>query len=127
MNDVQQWFPSEIFRDKDGACPIQTYTATQAAGTNVTWVAAATGKRHRIVSMLASSDAAAQLVMNVFTNTVATLVGRTLLPMSTSNAPLKLEFNPAGWFETNTGEALGAGTGAGAQALITIRYITYTP
>lgn len=124
---TNQFFPSAIFRDKDGNCEIFTYTATQAAVTNATWVAAVTGKRHRIIEMLAASDAAAVLVMNVFTNTVATLVGRTLLPASTSNSMLKLDFNPAGWFETNTGEALGAGTGAGAQALITIRYITYTP
>jgi hypothetical protein len=127
MNDVQQYFPAEIFRDKDGACPIFTYTATQAASTNVTWVAAVTGKRHRIIEMLGVSDAAAQLSLNIYSNAVGTLVGRTTLPASTSNTMLKLDFNPGGWFETVTGELLGGSTGAGAQGLVTIRYITYTP
>lgn len=124
---TDQFFPAAIFRDRDGNCEIFTYTATQAAGTNVTWVAAVAGKRHRIIEMLAVSDAAVQLTMNIYSNAVGTLIGRTTLPASTSNTMLKLEFNPAGWFETVAGELLGGSTGAGAQALITVRYITYTP
>jgi hypothetical protein len=127
MAEVVQYFPAAIFRDKDGPCEIKTYTATQAASTNVTWVAAVTGKRHRIIEMLGVSDAAAQLSLNIYSNSSATLIGRTTLPASTSNTMLKLEFNPAGWFETVTGELLGGSTGAGAQGLITIRYITYSP
>lgn len=96
MTDSIQYFPAAIFRDKEANCEIQTFITTQPAATNATWVAAVAGKRHRVVSMLAASDAAAVLILNPYTNTTATQIGRLYIPGGTGGAMLKLEFNPAG-------------------------------
>jgi hypothetical protein len=126
MSDLQ-YFPAAIFRDRDANCEILSFQTVQAASTSATWIAAVAGKRIRVLSFLCVSDAAATVNINVYSNAAGTIVGRAIAPNNTLGQMFKLDFNPAGWYETNTGELLGGTTAAGGQAILCFRYIIYTP
>ena len=114
--------PNFVFVEK-GTSPCQSLTILieQAATVSATLLAAVTGKRIRCVAGSLSADTTT-LVKAVFfsgavTSKAAFMVGQ---------PGIVLPFNPAGWFETNTGEALLLAVGAANGVTGTLTVITYT-
>ncbi len=119
------FFPPQIFRDKDGPCPI--YTAVFAAVPSIgnLLAAAVAGKCVRVVSGQHGASGAAAGYLTFTSATPGTAKNITNNPPNTI-APVILEFNPGGWFDTNVGEGLYVDVGT-AGAYGQVRYIYFTP
>lgn len=125
MNETRtiQTFPPEVYRDKDGACPVLTFNNTLVVAAGTSLVSLTTGKRIRVISGVIGSAGAVGTI--VFKSSG----GTSKLTMSTpanTVAPVVLEENRSGWFESETGEGLTADIGTTA-AFVNFRYIVYTP
>lgn len=118
-----QFFPLEIFRDKDDACPIGASYVNAAPSTTVQLVPAVTGKILRIVSLWAYTDGAGSNECGIITN--ASTLGAILVPGNTSPM-LKLDFSPAGWFDSQAGFNISISTSAGTNVRCSVRYIVYS-
>lgn len=83
-------------------------------------VAAVTGKVIRVVALL---------IIPAGTATTSTLESATTAISGAispaANTPVVFPYNPAGWFQTASGEALNVDTGAGSNTVYQIVYVTY--
>lgn len=95
-----------------------------ASQTDAVLVTAVTGRKIRL---LASATLAGTVATNLTFNTKGAGAGVAISPLfaNASNSGAVLPFNPLGWVETNTGEALTVTTGAGSTTGILITYVVY--
>lgn len=98
-----------------------------AAASNKTTIAAVTGKRIKVLGGVLQSYGGTAGNLTFFSATTAgTLLFDVDTTIMTVALPVILPFNPAGYFETVTGEALNARATTGNQRW-NLQYITYTP
>lgn len=109
-------------------CPVISAGATHTAGNDRTIVAAATGKRHRIMGYVAQSAAAGATSGFVIKAAAAgrALNALTEAPASGAGLPFVLAISDAGYDESDTGAALVVDVYVSSLNL-TVYYITYTP
>jgi len=125
MGDYTKYFPSTIFQDMNGPCPVRGVTVIQVASTTATIVSSVSDKSIRIISMHVYNDAAGAGLITLLSSTIEIM--RIFAPGSTLGVQANFEFNPAGWCETIPGDSLRLTTPAGANFHVNIRYITFTP
>jgi len=117
---------SHYFSNDDGAIPVKYLYDTQAAGGNKTTIAAVTGKRIKVLSMVAQTTTGSRGTLEFYSaNTGGTKLYSFTKAANTEN-PFTLPENSMGYFETNTGEALIAAAVTNDQSWL-ISYIIYTP
>ena len=111
---------SGVLTDPDGNTLTvkRTKASIAASTTGGTLVAAVTGKKIRIISLLALCGATTTNV-TLLSNTTA-LTGTLVLPVA---GTIPWQYNPAGWLDTTAGEALKATTGTGATVEFVIDYV----
>lgn len=99
--------------------------ATVAASqTDSSIIAAVTSKKIRVISLVALTGGTA--TTSTF-NSKGSGAGVAITPPFSfgSNGGFVLPFNPAGWFETASGQALTVTTGAGSTTGYQITYVAY--
>lgn len=129
MPNVQtlEYFPSVIFRDKNGPCPIKEVSASVAAtgGTNVQIIAGVAGKLLRVIGCSFISNDATDRAGFFRSFTGGAIIQYINAPANTKPSDIR-GFNPAGWFTT-----LGIGDGLYFETvgttLINLQYIEFTP
>ncbi len=130
MFNVQtlEYFPAQIFRDKDGPCPLIGYAANVGNGTTNNLVAAAVaGKKVRVISMNLNGNSATLFALLKFRSASA---GSFIYFPFGPPAGLpggQFAFNPGGWFETTTGDGLYVDGDATTACLTALNYIYFTP
>lgn len=93
-----------------------------ASQTDSSIIAAVSGKKLRVISMVAVCGAnATDLTFNTKPSGSGTAI--TGVFQNAANGGEVLPFNQSGWFETNAGEGLTATTGAGSTTGITMTYV----
>jgi hypothetical protein len=110
----------------DGA--VQSPASVSAAwliGNGQTVVAAITGKKIRLVGWDVQGTAAGFPVITLKCTSVTLVAGRTI-PNNAAGVSDKLPYNPYGYAETATGEALKIDV-ATANMMGVFQYIAYTP
>lgn len=116
--------PNGIFEQnsaKGGVCPLLDAAELAHAAGTLTWIAAVTGKRIRVVSGCYSSAVAGTIL---FTSNALNKWADNTVVAGVSNGTV-LPFNPAGWFESETGQSLVVVT---TQIYnLSTRYFYYTP
>ncbi len=99
-----------------------TFIDVTASQTDKAVVAATTGKKIRVLSVvIASGSTASTVVFNSKPSGAGTQISGTFAPAN--NAVAVLGRNIDGWFETNSGEGLSVTTSAGSTTGITITYV----
>lgn len=97
-----------------------------ASQTDSSLVTAVSGKKLRIVFVYAvAGGTATTLTFNSKGGGAGTAISALLA--NAANGGEVLGYNPAGWFETNTSEALTVTTGAGSATGIGVGYVEVTP
>lgn len=119
-----EYFPTGIFRDKNGPCEVKYVVSNLSVANNQVVVAAVSGKILMPISIVASSGAASGLV-TLKDGNAGTAKFFTVAPPNTG-APMEHEFNPAGWMRTSTGVGIYADC-ATTASILSIAYIEYTP
>jgi len=117
--------PCFMFMDTNQA-PIEIKTKhvlVTAGATNVQVVAAVTGKRLRILSVVAEHPTTASELALKDGSGGANLL---LLAIAAGAANQILPPNSLGWCDTSAGVGLYADAGAGANVNVSVRYIEYT-
>lgn len=93
-----------------------------ASTTDGAVVAAVSGKRIRVVALVAQCAATATTItFNSKPAGAGTAISSAFA--NGINGALVLGFNPAGWFETVAGEGLTATTGSGSATGVTVVYV----
>lgn len=89
--------------------------------TDNAYVTAVSGKSIQVLALALLSGGTAT---NVTLNSKGSGAGTAISPLfaAGANSPVVLPFNPAGWFQTNEGEALTVTTGAGAATGVVVTY-----
>lgn len=124
--------PIRIFEvSKNGAAEVSTLLCAVAAlgtGINQQVVAAVTGKKIRIMGVLAQSSNAANGTYTFQSGAAgSTLFGPIAAPLVTDPmSPLMLPITDSGYLETNSGDGLYSDIATDSVTL-TVFYITYTP
>jgi hypothetical protein len=128
-----RWCASNIFTERisgaDNNCEVKSRVFQSAGGIGAELaIAAVTGKRLRVLSLLAWSDGAA-VYATVGTGAAgATGVMSYRVPISTAATPnVILPFAPCGWGESTTSNALYVSTSAAVATLHSFVYIEFTP
>lgn len=93
-----------------------------ASQTDAAVVAAVTGKKIRVVALVAKAGGTAT---NATFTTKPAGSGTAISPVfaNGANGDTILPFNPMGWFETSAGQGLSVTTGAGSSTGILVGYI----
>jgi hypothetical protein len=108
-------------------CAIKYVTFTSAPASNLSIIAAVTGKKIRVVQMFGQSSDAAIGAVRFESPAGTTIVNSIWLPLATTAGQLfLLPHNESGWFESATGEAIVADI-ATDDVNVTLGYIEYTP
>lgn len=116
--------PTRIFEINGQVCPLLNYPAAIAVGNNRQMVAAASGKRHRVMGWKAQGDT------GVSSMALKSASGGTFLTTALtmpSNAAGSFDFLPivaCGYMETLTGEGLFVDVATNVL-LINLWYVTY--
>jgi hypothetical protein len=92
-----------------------------ANGTDTAFIAAAAGKRIRVLQVVAVAGGTAT---DLTFNSKGSGAGTAISPKfaNGANGGAVLPYNRAGWFETNQGEALTVTTGAGSATGVLVGY-----
>lgn len=114
-----------IESSKDGVCEIYTFHVARAVSANNVAVAAVSGKRIKVISLIAQSNAAACGSIAFMSASGGTRLFDFSMPTNVQ-PPFILLPNMLGHFETKTGEGLYE-TVVTNNMLYTIQYIIYTP
>jgi len=103
---------------------LRAFANVAQSQTDSSIVAAVTGKKIRVLAAVAVTGGTAT---NLTFNTKPSGAGTAISPLfaNAANGGEVLGFNPAGWFETASGEGLTVTTGAGATTGILVTYIAY--
>lgn len=129
MPDVstQEYFPSQIFRDKNGPCTVLgSFLTASAAVSSTTVIPSSAGKVNRIVSMVIGATGATPAFITFSSSTGPAQLFEVNVPANTVVGPAIFDMNPAGWFESALGDSIAVViTGSGAS--IQLRYIAFTP
>jgi hypothetical protein len=118
--------PSWMFVDTNGA-PIEVKSvsgALLASTANQSLIAAVTGKRLRVLSIIVNS-AGATTVISLKNGSGGAIIMSFNVPASTNGENAVFDIDPIGWCDTAAGVALVADLG-GAICGYSIRYIEYT-
>lgn len=124
-----QWMINGMFITTSGGAKVslperRTFANIAASQTDSSVIAAVTGK---VIRVLAIANVAGATATNITFNSKGSGAGVAISPLFANgiNGGEVLPFNPMGWMETVSGEALTATTGAGATTGIIVTYITY--
>jgi hypothetical protein len=97
-----------------------------ASGTDTALITAVSGKKLRVLAVaVLAGGTATTLTFNSKSGGAGTAISPALA--NAANGGEILPYNPAGWFETNTGEGLTTTTGAGSATGVLVRYVEVTP
>jgi hypothetical protein len=101
--------------------PTKTFANVSASSTDSNIVTAVGGKKVRVVAFAAvCGGTATTLTFNSKPAGVGTAI--TMQFQNAANGGEVLNFNPVGWFDTNTGEGLTVTTGAGSTTGVQVVY-----
>lgn len=122
-----QFMPNQIMRpNTPGYVSKDLYAVANVAAsqTDSSVITAVTGKKIRVVAVTAIAGGTAT---NLTFNSKGSGAGTAISPLyaNGANGGEVLPFNPMGWFETNSAEALTVTTGAGSTTGILVVYTTY--
>lgn len=121
-----QYAPNNIFRAADGTyvADARAFANVAASQTDSVIKSAVTGK---VIRVLAVAAVAGGTATNLTFNTKGSGAGTAISPLFANgiNGGEVLPFNPSGWFETASGEALTVTTGAGSTTGILVTYVAY--
>ena len=130
MSSVQanQYFPAEVFRDRNGPCVVKYTSPSLGAGSNNNAVVAAvSGKRITVINGNLCSVGAAGFISWKSASGGAALRTHSV-PVNTAATPnVQLPFDPAGHMTTIVGEGLYADNSSAAIVVTSIAYIEWTP
>lgn len=118
--------PNKFFEfAKDGVCEVSTLYTSSVVSANNLLVSAVSGKRIKVISLIAQTDNAARGVLKFLSASAGTLIFGAFISTNAQDA-FRLEPNILGWFETKTGEGLYS-TIEVQPVFYSIQYIIYTP
>lgn len=131
-SDIQLsgWNPGQMFYDKNGVREVKdAFKQATAATNNQEVVAAVSGKKIVVLSMVAHSLGAGERI--VFKSASGGSNKRSYwvqdVTVCTSSCNTQEPFNPSGIFRTNTGEGLFVDNNSAAAVNISVEYIEFTP
>lgn len=124
-----QFMPNAIMRWSTGGTVVslqdlRAFANIAGGTTDGAVIAAVTGKKIRVLAAVITGGNAATTVTFTTKPSGAGTAISSLISMA-ANSGYPLAFNPAGWFETNSGEGLSATTGAGSAVGISVSYVAY--
>lgn len=123
---TSQYLPNAIMRTTPGYAAKDLYAILNVAAsqTDTSIIAAVTGKKIRVTGWGAVCGAVAT---NLTFNSKGIGAGVAITPLfaNGANGGEVFGFNPMGWFETVSSEALTVTTGAGSTTGILVTYTTY--
>lgn len=122
---TNEYFPAQVFRDRNGACAVQDFIVGNAAANNLLCVAAVSGKVIEVLSLIAQSDAVTYSRCAFKSASAGTVVCYIHAAQNTL-APTLLPFNQAGWFRTIAGQGLYVDF-VHQLSFVSGTYIAYTP
>lgn len=106
----------------NGATVHRAFANVAASGTDTSLVAATPGKKIRVIAAsLQCGGTATAITFNSKGGGVGVAISPTYND-AIDQGP-GLQYNPAGWFETNAGEALTTTTGAGSATAVLVVYV----
>lgn len=124
---VQQYFVSEIFRDRNGPCEIKNvYLQLTSGGTNQSVISAVTGKRVRVIEGFFRHGGATATVITFKSASAGTSL-RGYHLTATATDIHRIPWNPFGEMETITGEGLFVDNSGAVTPIVSLRYIEWTP
>ena len=126
-SEYLKYFPAQVFGDRLGNCQLITQSFGCAPTATTVIISNTAGKRVRVVAATMVNDSVATAVLP---NLRSGAAGNTMMIPNipgTSQPMLKLDFNPAGWMETATGEGIQVVNGAVPTLYINLTYFFYTP
>lgn len=125
MADFQRLNPLAFYETPKEVCPVQNVYVSLAVAVNQVVVPAVSGKRIRVMGMIAQTNNAAKGVLQFLDGAGGTILYSYYMP--TFDQPLeKLPIVNSGYFETTTGNGLYA-TVLTNLMQANVFYITYTP
>lgn len=125
MADFQRLNPLAFYETPKEVCPVLNKFVSLGVGANQSVVAAVTGKRIRVMGLVAQSNNAASGVLQLLDGSGGTLLYS--YPLPTNAQPTeKLPIVNSGYMETSTGVGLFA-TVLTQAIVANIFYIVYTP
>lgn len=122
---IEATYPGYMFVDTNGQ-PIEiknAYKSIDATTADQSVIAAVTGKKIRVLSIIARDDGAGTEV--VLKTAAGTPAMRFYVNVNTSFENTVFDLNPLGWMDSAAGGAITADGGA-AAVKISIRYIEFT-
>lgn len=122
MSNFQKYFAPAIIHDRNGPCEIKSATVLCAASTTTQLVAGVAGKKIRVLQMSTYIDAGTSNGATLYTDATDEI-----FYMLNVNYPATYTFSPIGYCDTGVGESLDIATSAGANTLINVRYVEFTP
>ena len=125
MSGFTKYFPTTIFQDRFGACPVLTlYANVPASSVDLQLIAAVPGKFIRIVSLCALCVTAVNNAGAIASPGI--IAGRMIINAPSVDAPmLVMPFNPGGYFDSTQGTRVNIDTDPGGLISLTIRYIVF--
>lgn len=121
-----EYYPAQIFTDKNGACPLEFALLQVAPGAGQTVVAARAGKKIKVMGWRVLSDSGTAGTFNLRTAVGGAAISP-VHPIPADTSPFNdLPVNQFGYMETNVGEGLFANVNTcNIQAIF--YFIAYTP
>lgn len=119
--------PNAVFRSNTPGYAVKdlhAFANVAQSQTDSSIVAAVSGK---VIRVVAATAVAGGTATNLTFNSKGSGAGTAISPLYANgiNGGEVLPFNPSGWFETTSGEALTVTTGAGSTTGILVTYVTY--